>query len=104
MSERAQPKRWRCLSTGCNPVLDEAAAAAHRESTGHRVARWPRRSAEGQRRAAVRNRTGYYDQYNAGAKAPEARGYSHRGGRIAHAGGPLAEGEDGEDYWGDSTG
>lgn len=75
MGERAQPNRRRCLQVGCNPLLIGAAAAdAHRAETGHRTAAWPVRSAEGRRRAKVRNQTGYYDKYNVGAKA-------HRPGR-----------------------
>lgn len=70
MGERAQPNRRRCLQVGCNPkLIGDAAAAAHRAETGHRTAAWPVRSAEGRRRAKVRNRTGYYDKYNVGAKA-----------------------------------
>jgi hypothetical protein len=80
MSERAQPNRRRCLTTGCNPVLHgDDQAAAHTAETGHRTAAWPVRSAEGKRRARARNRTGYYDRYNVGAKSPEARGL-RRGG------------------------
>lgn len=77
MSERPQPKRWRCLISGCNPVLDESSANLHKDTTGHRVARWPVRSAEGKRRARMRNKTGYYDKYNAGEKSYGERfGYS----------------------------
>ena len=64
----------RCLTAGCNPVLDEDAATKHKEATGHRVAAWPVRSVEGQRRARVRNKTGYYRKYNEGAKDPSERG------------------------------
>lgn len=79
MAERDQHNRRRCLTPGCNPVLlGDEAAAAHAASTGHRTAKWPIRSAEGKRRAAVRNRTGYYDRYNTGAKSPEARGLRRR--------------------------
>ena len=78
MSERAQPNRWRCLQVGCNPRLDAASASAHRTATGHRVARWPVRSADGQRKARQRNRSGYYDRYNVGAKSAEARGLTTR--------------------------
>ena len=74
MSERNQHKRWRCLATGCNPKLQEASAVKHREETGHRVAKWPIRSPEGKAKARERNRTGYYDRYNVGAKSAEARG------------------------------
>lgn len=62
-------ERWRCLATGCNPVLNAESAPTHKESTGHRVAKWPVRSAEGKRRAKARNRTGYYDKYNVGDKS-----------------------------------
>lgn len=72
--DRTQPDRWRCTTTGCNPVLfGEDAATAHREESGHRTAKWPVRSAEGKRRARARNRTGYYDRYNVGAKGPRVR-------------------------------
>jgi len=66
-------ERWRCLVRGCNPVLDATSAQAHRVATGHRVARWPVRSAEGRKRAHERNRSGYYDKYNVGAKSYEQR-------------------------------
>lgn len=66
--------RWRCLVTGCNPRLfGEPAAQEHKQSYGHRVAKWPVRSAEGKRRARLRNKTGYYDKYNTGAKHATAR-------------------------------
>ena len=71
MPEREQPNRWRCLTTGCNPVLDEATADAHNAETGHRVAKWPRRSKAGKKKAAQRNRNGYYNTYNTGRKAVE---------------------------------
>ena len=71
--DRPQPNRWRCLVTGCNPRLNEATAQEHKAATGHRVARWPVRSAEGKRRARERNRTGYYDKYNVGEKSYEMR-------------------------------
>lgn len=74
--------RWRCLLTGCNPPLTEDTAQEHREATGHRVAKWPVRSAEGKRRAKVRNRTGYYDKYNVGAKSFAARGLGGFGGDL----------------------
>lgn len=67
-------ERRRCLTTGCNPFLADAAEAEeHAAATGHRTARWPVRSEEGQRRARIRNRSGYYDKYNTGAKSFEAR-------------------------------
>lgn len=60
--------RWRCLIAGCNPkLIGEAAADAHREATGHRVAKWPVRSAEGKRRERKRNRTGYHRRYQGGS-------------------------------------
>lgn len=72
MAVNKQADRWRCTVTGCNPMLaSQAAADAHRGVFGHRVAKWPVRSAEGKRRAKVRNRTGYYNRYNVGAKAPK---------------------------------
>lgn len=73
MGERRQPNRWRCLQTGCNPVLDEESAKAHKEETQHRVAKWPVRSREGQKKARQRNRNGYYDKYNVGPKSYQAR-------------------------------
>lgn len=80
----------RCLTVGCNPVLygqdqaDEHVTA----NPGHRTADWPVRSTEGRRRAKARNRTGYYDRYNTGAKSAEARGL--RGG-YRRTGGPAAD-------------
>lgn len=75
MSERDQFNRWRCCITGCNPKLfSKETADSHKSQTGHRVARWPIRSKEGKRRAHIRNRTGYYDKYNVGAKSAVARG------------------------------
>lgn len=71
--DREQPDRWRCLTVGCNPRLDEDSAAKHRDETGHRVAKWPVRSTEGKRRARQRNRTGYYDRYNVGVKSAAFR-------------------------------
>ena len=80
--------RWRCLTAGCNPVLNESTAKDHAEETEHRVAAWPVRSAEGKRRAKVRNRNGYYDKYNVGHKSAEARGFTPgvRGGFPAGSG------------------
>ena len=72
--DREQPDRWRCVVVGCNPRLDVDSAGEHFRATGHRVAKWPVRSAEGKRRAAERNRTGYYDRYNVGAKSARVRG------------------------------
>lgn len=91
--------RWRCLVTGCNPELNEASAAVHKEAEGHRVAAWPVRSKEGRRRARERNRSGYYDKYNVGAKSAEARGFTPgiRGGLLAGTGitNPARYDEDG---------
>jgi len=67
-------ERWRCLKVGCNPVLNETTAAEHSTASGHRVARWPVRSAEGQRRAQERNQSGYYDKYNRGYRGASGRG------------------------------
>lgn len=72
--ERPQPGRWRCLQVGCNPRLNEATAADHRTTTGHRVAAWPVRSDAGKSRARARNKSGYYDKYNVGAKSARWRG------------------------------
>ena len=71
--DKPQPDRWRCLITGCNPVLNETTAAEHKAATGHRVARWPVRSARGKRLARERNQSGYYDKYNVGDKSYERR-------------------------------
>lgn len=72
--DRKQPKRWRCLATGCNPKLDEASAQAHSTETKHRVAKWPVRSPAGKAKARERQKTGYYDKYNVGAKDALVRG------------------------------
>lgn len=72
--DRPQPKRWRCLALCCNPVLNEETAKAHKAETGHRVAKWPVRSAAGKAKARERNQTGYYDVYNVGYKDAEVRG------------------------------
>jgi len=71
--DRPQGERWRCLVAGCNPRLNEEGAARHKAEMGHRVARWPVRSAEGKRRARERNETGYYDKYNVGEKSAFSR-------------------------------
>lgn len=66
--------RYRCLSTGCNPIMfGEKEANEHAHTTGHRTAKWPVRSAEGERKARIRNKTGYYDKYNVGEKSYFAR-------------------------------
>lgn len=54
-------------------MLDEMSAKVHQFDTGHRVAKWPVRSEAGQRAAEKRSRSGYYDKYNVGDKAPEVR-------------------------------
>lgn len=57
-------ERWRCLVAGCNPKLDAESARTHKQETGHRVAKWPVRSAEGQRKQRERNRaTGRWADY-----------------------------------------
>mgnify|MGYP007022191210 CR=1 FL=1 len=67
--DRKQKNRYRCCTVGCNPKLfGEDAAALHTEKTGHRTAKWPVRSAEGRRKARLRNSSGYYDKYNVGEK------------------------------------
>ncbi len=67
-------ERWRCLTAGCNPKLaEEIAARRHEAILNHRVAKWPKRSPEGERKARLRNKTGYYDKYNVGSKSYEAR-------------------------------
>ncbi len=49
--------RWRCLVRGCNPGLwSESLALKHRAETGHRVARWPVRSPEGELKQRERYR------------------------------------------------
>lgn len=66
--------RYRCLTTGCNPVLyGEEKAHEHKESTGHRTAKWPVRSAAGRAKERQRQKSGYYDKYNVGAKSYGAR-------------------------------
>lgn len=76
-------ERWRCCIVGCNPKLwSMAAAEAHRIDKAHRVARWPVRSAEGERKQRERNRAGYYRRYSTRPKwggddrhdSPEALG------------------------------
>lgn len=69
MSEKNQAKRWRCLSSGCNPVLNEEEAISHNAESGHRVAKWPVRSEAGKQKARKRNKTGYYSKYNVGDKS-----------------------------------
>ena len=75
MSKRKNnDNRFRCLVTGCNPVLfGQTAATEHFQKLGHRTAKWPVRSAEGERRARARNKSGYYDKYNVGHKARSVR-------------------------------
>lgn len=66
--------RYRCLTTGCNPVMyGEEQANEHKELTGHRTAKWPVRSAAGRRKERDRQKNGYYDKYNVGAKSYGAR-------------------------------
>lgn len=66
MALKDNSNRWRCLITGCNPYLiGEDEANNHALVEGHRVAKWPQRSAIGQKKADERNKNGYYDKYNA---------------------------------------
>jgi len=97
-----QPNRWRCLTIGCNPVLNEQTAVAHTDETGHRTAKWPVRSKAGRKAAKRRNRTGYYDKYNVGEKSAEARGLvSPRPERADLGGyGPMALDEMSDNDWG----
>lgn len=65
--------RHRCLTVGCNPYLGSLAEAeSHKSETGHRIAKWPVRSKAGERRAMIRNRSGYYNKYNFGNKSYSA--------------------------------
>lgn len=73
MTEKKQTMRWRCTTVGCNPTLDEITAEDHKDATLHNVAKWPVRSNSGKKKAAARNKGGYYDKYNVGAKSYEAR-------------------------------
>lgn len=83
MSERDQHNRWRCTVVGCNPVMKSLEAMeAHRAETGHRTAKWPIRSAAGKAKAQQRNKTGYYDKYNVGAKARGITALLRDGGRV----------------------
>lgn len=100
MSADYQPNRWRCLTTGCNPVLNEVTAASHTTETGHRTAKWPVRSAAGKRKAKQRNRSGYYDKYNVGAKSAAARGIGGVGFRDLGGYGPMAMDEMSDNDWG----
>ena len=102
MAERNQHNRWRCTVVGCNPVMkSERARDDHVSETGHRTAKWPIRSPEGKAKARARNRSGYYDQYNVGPKSGRVRDI----GTFRDEGsGSMCQGEDGNDYWGDSTG
>lgn len=57
-------KRYRCLTVGCNPQLfSEKTAQDHALAKGHKIAKWPVRSAAAQAKAKERNRNGYYDKY-----------------------------------------
>lgn len=73
MAEKKQADRWRCTTVGCNPVLNEVTAEAHKDDTLHNVAKWPVRSKAGKKKAFERNKSGYYDKYNVGQKSYEAR-------------------------------
>jgi hypothetical protein len=93
--------RWRCLTVGCNPVLFGAEAAdAHSVATKHRTAKWPTRSEVGELRAKARNRSGYYDKYNVGAKSAAARGIGRNGRPERNRDGGLffsSHSQDGDD-------
>lgn len=92
MSERDQHDRWRCTVVGCNPVMKSLEAMeSHQAETGHRTAKWPIRSAAGKAKARQRNRTGYYDKYNVGAKSTEARGLSRGGGHGGYEAHPFSD-------------
>lgn len=57
-------QRYRCLTVGCNPQLfNEKTAQDHALAQGHKVAKWPVRSAAAQAKAKERNRNGYYKKY-----------------------------------------
>lgn len=76
MAEKTQSNRWRCLKTGCNPLLFGVDQAnAHADSEDHRVAKWPVRSEAGKRKARARNKSGYYDKYNVGEKSYDVRAH-----------------------------
>jgi hypothetical protein len=53
---RDSSERWRCLEVGCNPKLKKHNAQQHKGDTGHRVAKWPVRSAAGKAKQRERNR------------------------------------------------
>lgn len=110
MSKQRNANRWRCLTVGCNPKLyGEQAANDHNDATGHRVAKWPVRSEEGKRRARIRNKTGYYDKYNVGAKSAAVRlgrpslddmigGSRFRAGAVALSPAGMADNGYGEEF------
>ena len=72
-AEKANANRWRCMVTGCNPILEQDTAEEHNSTTGHKVAKWPVRSKAGHEAAKVRNQSGYYIKYNNGDKTLQAR-------------------------------
>lgn len=92
---RKASDRWRCLTVGCNPKLkSQKVAEQHRDQTGHRIARWPVRSAEGHRKQRERNRlqwqerrellgldtgSGLYDGLGDDAEDPGWDGHKHSG-------------------------
>ena len=104
MAEKDQTNRWRCTVVGCNPkLLSDEAQIAHHKETGHRTAKWPIRSAEGKKKAAHRNKTGYYDRFNVGEKSYAARGLGNFGDtyRDEHTGyGSIALDEMSDNDWG----
>lgn len=88
-------QRYRCTVVGCNPQLwGEVDAETHASVNGHRIAKWPKRSAEGERRARQRNRSGYYDRYNVGHKARGGYGSRDDYGDDSHPFSPEALGQD----------
>lgn len=106
MTKNTQQDRWRCCITRCNPkLIGYPAALEHKQETGHRIARWPVRSAYGKAQAHLRGVTGYYDKYNVGAKSAFARGLVPASKSTSlDMGGSICQDETGEDYWGDSNG
>ncbi len=78
MAEKDQHNRYRCLETGCNPVMKadtpenaKKLGEAHTKATGHRTAKWAIRSPHGKAKARGRGRAGYYDKYNGTKPRPD---------------------------------
>ena len=61
--QKSAMERWRCLAVGCNPKLRAHNAQQHAEAKGHRVAKWPVRSAAGEAKQSARNRLNPYRPY-----------------------------------------